>query len=550
MRRICLAWLVCAPGLLPTCGHAADVNASAPLERSVTIYRARQTATDSRRSPESLDLNNLRGFALVSETRTVNLPAGESTVRFEGVADGIEPETALISGLPAGIVEKNQDARVLSPAQLIAAALGQDIVLVRTHPKSGQATRIPGVLRSDANGGVVFQSAEGIEALRCSGLPETFRFEARTDLGASPTLSVLVRNPKATSATLTLSYLSRGFDWTATYVAELAADSRTMDLGAWVTLANNNAVSFPTAHAQVVAGQLNREREPIHPAPSEPGVILARCWPLGTTTSDLSSYRGAPGQLAAPAPLPQAAAGTELMEMVVTAKSARSRAALVEEEQLADLKLYRVPEPTSIQSRQMKQVRLLDRSDVPVEIYYAADLIADIDAAFFAARKKLRTRNDAQHHLGLPLPSGQIDTYASSHGASLLIGESAVRDTALDEEVEVELGDSSEIQVKATTEKTSLASSLFGNPPAELQGVRRFESASVDQVHDIQIVNSRDAEIAFELKIQLRVGAQLIAADPVPVSTAGRPLFRVSIPAGGSTTIRYQTEHTEVHADR
>ncbi|HWW19641.1 MAG TPA: hypothetical protein VNZ06_02445, partial [Steroidobacteraceae bacterium] len=422
------------------------MNAGAPLERSVTIYRAQQGARDSRQPQESLDLSNLLGFALVSETRNVNLPAGESRIRFEGVATGIEPETALISGLPGGVIEKNQDARVLSPAQLIAETLGRDIVLVRSYPKTGQSTRIPGVIRSDADGGVVFQSAEGVEALRCSGLPETFRFDARTDLSASPTLSVLVRNPKATSATLTLSYLSRGFDWTATYVAELAADSRSMDLGAWVSLANGNDVSFPSTHVQVVAGQLNREKDLSDHAPLEPEVILAQCWPMGTTTSDLFSDRGALAQASA-APRPQAPSGSdELFETVVTAKSARTLAALVEEEQLADLKLYRVPESTSIQSRQMKQVRLLDRSDVPVEIYYAADLVADIDAAFFAARKKLRTRNDAQHHLGLPLPSGQIDTFASSHGASLLIGESAMRDTALDEEVEVELGDSSDVQ--------------------------------------------------------------------------------------------------------
>jgi hypothetical protein len=45
----------------------------------------------------------LGGFALVTETRTVSLPAGENRLRFPGVADGIEPASAILAGLPGGV---------------------------------------------------------------------------------------------------------------------------------------------------------------------------------------------------------------------------------------------------------------------------------------------------------------------------------------------------------------------------------------------------------------------------------------------------------------
>src|ERR1700730_1409919 len=51
-----------------------------------------------------------------------HLPAGKSRIRFEGVADGIEPVSAIVAGLPVGVVEKNLDADLLSPATLLAAA--------------------------------------------------------------------------------------------------------------------------------------------------------------------------------------------------------------------------------------------------------------------------------------------------------------------------------------------------------------------------------------------------------------------------------------------
>src|SRR3546814_16182250 len=117
-------------------------------------------------------------------------------------------------------------------------------------------------MRCEAGGGVVFGTAEGVEALRFSGLSETFDFALATPgLSARPTLSVTTRSDRAVDATVTLSYLARGFDWSADYVATLGADGSTLDLGAWVTLANGNGTGFPQASTNVVAGRLNRSEE-------------------------------------------------------------------------------------------------------------------------------------------------------------------------------------------------------------------------------------------------------------------------------------------------
>ena len=156
-----------------------DVAAEAPSDLIVTVYRAPYRATGS------IDLDSLQGFALVTETRLVHLPAGTSRVRFEGVADGIEPASALVTGLPGEVIEKNRDAKLLSPSALIAAAVGKPVELLRTNRKTGKTERRPGMILSDAGGGIVFKTDQGIEALRCSGLPETFSFEPMADLSRS-----------------------------------------------------------------------------------------------------------------------------------------------------------------------------------------------------------------------------------------------------------------------------------------------------------------------------------------------------------------------------
>src|SRR5579863_3495945 len=277
MRWATLAWM------LATVPAVADeIAASPPSELSVTLYRAPFRASGS------IDLDRLGGFALVSEVRTVHLPAGLSRLRFEGIADGIEPASAIVTGLPPGVIEKNREGKLLSPSALIAATLGKPVTLLRTDKKTGKRQRLNGTLLSDAKGGVVFQTSEGIEALRCSGLPETLSFEGVGGLAAKPTLSVLVRSAEPSTRTVTLSYLARDFDWAADYVATLSGDGKTMDLGAWVTLANGNGVGFPSARTQVVAGRVNRENGEVEPLDAG-GPILAQCWPRGST-SDSPQY--------------------------------------------------------------------------------------------------------------------------------------------------------------------------------------------------------------------------------------------------------------------
>ena len=189
MRPRCSVWLIAVSGLATLQGTAAELPAAAevraadPADLSVTVYRAPY------RGSGSIDLDRLEGFALISETRSVQLPAGMSRLRFEGVADGIEPASAIVTGLEE-VIEKNRDAALLSPSALMAAAVGKSVLLMRTNPKSGKLERLPGTILSDADGGVVFQTSQGIEALRCSGLAESFGFSTTAGLAAVPTLSV------------------------------------------------------------------------------------------------------------------------------------------------------------------------------------------------------------------------------------------------------------------------------------------------------------------------------------------------------------------------
>src|SRR3569832_971767 len=150
-------------GSLPLAAAAMDVTVPREGDLSVTVYRAPEREDD-----DSLSLDDLRGFALVTETRTVNVPQGDNRIRFEGVADGIEAETALITGLPGAVIEKNRDNAVLTPEALIKATLGKSVMIARTNPKTGKVSRIPAKIRSEGGENVLGETSEGSEAVHCS----------------------------------------------------------------------------------------------------------------------------------------------------------------------------------------------------------------------------------------------------------------------------------------------------------------------------------------------------------------------------------------------
>ena len=495
-----LGWMLAIGALCPMAASAVDVSAGPPTDLSVTVYRA------PNREGGSIDLDDLEGFALISEKRAVHIPAGESRLRFEGVADGIETASVIVAGMPSVVLEKNLDGQLLSPSALIDAALGKRVLMVRTHAKSGVTEQISGTIESNENG-VVFQSAQGVEALRCSGLSETFEFDSTNGLAATPTLSVKVRSDRAVDALVTLSYLARGFDWAADYSATLASDGKTMTLGAWVTLANGNGIGFPSARTQVVAGKVNREAGTIDPIDMG-GPIVASCWPQGTTSDQPAPIRLFRQMSAgmAPAAMAVAADKMRLEEVVVTAMRK------VMQEQLGDLKLYRVPDRTTVASRQSKQVRLLDRSAIPVQTLYGSDLEEGDTNGWELARVLLRTQNDKAHGLGLPLPSGRAAVFAANGATPLLENETDMRDLAVGEEVEIDMGARPDVRVQTTTESRSVDSAHATVLPL-LPGVLSVRSVRVEDVRRAEVSNALSRPIQFELRLHLYDTEEIFRAD-------------------------------------
>lgn len=488
---------------------------------------------------------------MITERRSVLLPAGESELRFEGVADGIIPESAIITGLPGGVIEKNRNAALLSPSALARAAVGKELTLRRTDRATGKARLIPATLISATQDGVVFKTAAGNEAFQCSGLPETFRYGRSGDgLYARPTLSVKTRSKRAATAQVTLTYIAENFDWNANYTAHLSPDGQTLDLGGWITLANGNSVSLANARTQIVAGGLNREyiRRFINAEPQ----VVARCWPQ-QTTSDVPLRAGKPYELVHPWMPDEHSAADTIMVSARRTKELRYDVAIPAPimamapppppEQLGDLKLYRVPERTTIAARQMKQTRLLDQPGVPVERIYRINTQAVNHYApeqSFGAVALLRTRNDKQHKLGLPLPAGSFVVEQEHRGRTMLLGQPMLRDTAEGEKLELMLGAARDVTARRRT--LHRGPKAEGADPADLTPAMLALWRNGSRVEEFTLSNASDHPLRLELKLQLYGTAKLRRASLPLDKEDGQPIFRIDLPANSLTRLHYTVD--------
>jgi hypothetical protein len=130
-----------------------------------------------------------------------------------------------------------------------------------------------------------------------------------------------------------------------------------------------------------------------------------------------------------------------------------SVAMVAAEEQLGDLKLYRVPEPVSVAAKSLKQVAFLNRERVEGELIYTAQCHPwNRQREPQPALMALRTVNDERHGLGVALPMGGITLFESSDAGELLVGENRLRDYAVGQDVEIELAQSVNVFVTCTLE--------------------------------------------------------------------------------------------------
>jgi hypothetical protein len=120
------------------------------------------------------------------------------------------------------------------------------------------------------------------------------------------------------------------------------------------------------------------------------------------------------------------------------------------EEDLGDLKLFRVPDRVNVSAKGMKQVAFLNKDEVQARFLYQAGCdpyawIEDQLTGPQAASILLVTKNEVAKGLGVALPQGQMTLYEPTSRGILPGAQTTLRDYARGQDIELALGESAQV---------------------------------------------------------------------------------------------------------
>jgi hypothetical protein len=183
------------------------------------------------------------------------------------------------------------------------------------------------------------------------------------------------------------------------------------------------------------------------------------------------------------------------------------------------------------------------------QVYTTRVYESEVDPGWTPASLSLRTLNDAGNHLGLPLPSGRVAVFESRDGASLLLKEADIRDLAINEEVEIDLGGRSDVQTRYLIEQIAVDPASAKTIPL-VPGVASIRQTQVGVARRVEVRNARDSDIDFEIQLQLGVGARIVRADHPLGTKNGRTIIQLKIPAHDTGAVRFQAQYAAARAVR
>ncbi|WP_440945346.1 DUF4139 domain-containing protein [Methanosarcina sp. T3] len=338
-----------------------------------------------------------QGFAMVKETREVELESGANRVEYTDIASGIIPSSVLVEDPEGGevtVLEQNYEYDLASSSGLLERYLGREITVTGINGEvyTGRLLNHEGkgiVLETESGEVMVLQEVSGIELRNAS------------ELSTKPTLVWEIYSPASGTRKLLTSYLTDGIGWSANYVLKSNADDTETDIRGWVNIDNRAGMTYENAVLKLVSGEVNLVSSPVRPLPA------------GRAKETAAEEQAAPA---------------------------------FTEESLSEYHLYTLDSPTTLKNNQEKQISLFSIDSVPVK----KELIYD-SALGERVRISLTFENSKETGPGMPLPAGVVRVYkADSAGELRFLGEDGIGHTPLGEELKITVGSAFDLAVTRT----------------------------------------------------------------------------------------------------
>ncbi len=493
-----------APDRAPT-GEAEAPPATAPLSGALRHGVDGALPPDGR--PELAVYADDR--ALVREGLRLELAAGTDTARWTGAPDALDP-TSLSLVFPGErspeVLETVYRPAATGPGAALSGLVGREIA-VRTEEElhrgrlvsseGGAVTLRAGDDGAESDGAeageIVVVPVERIESYRLPGLAPGFR--------AGSSVVWTVRSERGGERRVEVSYLTGATGWDAEYVARLSSDDERLSLDGWAVLRNGTDRTWEDARVKLVAGEVGREDR-------------------------------------------------QRPEMAMAARAGGADDAGAERRAVGDFHVYELPRPVTLEAGATVRSRLLRAEEVAVRRVLRVEGGGGrwppprpmTGSGFGPDRQEehasvvLALANAEASGLGRPLPSGRVRVYRrDDDGGLLLAGADRIGDVPAGDSVRLQIARAFDVVRERTVTdfRRPSARAMEEDVRAELRNAGE-EPVTVQVVE--RLARWTDAEV-----VDPRVDGEAAAPERLD---AGRVLWRIRVPAGGTATLTYTARYT------
>ena len=440
-----------------------------------------------------------KDLALIKDLRSAELNAGRTEVVFDGVAQQIQPETAMIYGQNLKVLEQNYSYNVITYENMVDKSVGQEVTTVRKNPQTGENIFEKAFLIGSAYGQPILKFPYGIET-NFSG--QIVFDKIPSGISDKPILTAKIDNKKAGNKNLFLAYLTGGLSWKTDYVATIA-DKTQLGLTGWVTINNTSGIDYDNAKIQLIAGDVNVVQNI-----AKPRFMMAK---MALTAMDNSVESSAAGSVAP--------------------------------EQINNYELYTLPSLTSIKNKQTKQIGLIEKSAVKYkkEFNFNSPLYFGGDYEFEKQHPDITyvLENNKESNLGLSMPAGTVRFYENDKNGNLqFIGSASIGNMAKNETLRLGLGSAFNISVKGKITKAS-EKELERKPQNNCYNIKLQKTYKAQ----ITVNNADTSENSIIISQHLPDNYKIIKEDiKGNAKNAQTRQWTVKVPANNKTTLSFTVE--------
>ena len=335
---------------------------------------------------------------LVHESKNIKIKKSDKSITYEDVASTIETDSVNVK-LPASVKLYSQQYRFdkLTLTKLLHAHIDKSIQ-VRILKDAKNFKIIDATLLSNNGNSSLVKTTQG-SIISVNSRDIIFK-TIPSEFLTKPSLVWNIKASTNLNTKMEIDYLIKNITWNSDYILNLNENSA--NLSGWITIDNRSGKKFNDTSLYVLAGEINRASKP--------------------------TYR----------------------REVVYAK-AMVQSSPVSQEAHEGYHFYTIPFKVNLANNEKTQIKFTDKKNLKFSRKYSTKLSNPLYLR--GEIKSDVTQYIKLKGLDIPLPKGVVRTYSKLRNTSILLGETHIRHTPKDTDIDLRLGKNFDLKVSQTVLK-------------------------------------------------------------------------------------------------